>query len=102
MAAVARRQKAEFSANEPWWGRTETDKSESGDRRKQEKEVSAPAASGLYFPRHSDFILATNKERALCVSMVTPSFQAVMERIKGQERKCILASGKTFFKFFRV
>lgn len=35
------------------------------------KEVSALAASGLYFPRHSDLILATNKETALCVSMVT-------------------------------
>lgn len=49
---------------------SETDKSKCGDV-KQEKEVSALAASGLYFPRHSDFILATNKERALCVSMVT-------------------------------
>lgn len=63
---------------------------------KREKEVSAPAASGLYFPRHSDFILATNKERALCVSMVTP-VQATMERIKGQEREYILAWGGTFF-----
>lgn len=34
--------------------------------------VSALAAAGLYFLRHSDFILATNKERPLCVSMVTP------------------------------
>lgn len=41
-------------------------------QKKQEKEVSSPAASGLYFPRHSDFFLATNKERTLCVSMVTP------------------------------
>lgn len=41
-------------------------------QRKREKEVSAPAASGLYFPRHSDFISSANKERALCVSMVTP------------------------------
>lgn len=40
-------------------------------RRKQMNEVSALTASGLHFPRHSDLILATNKETALCVSMVT-------------------------------
>lgn len=72
-------------------------KVETGETRER-----APVASGLYFPRHSDFILATNKERAFFVSMVTPPpphplVQEMMERIKGQEREYILASGKTFF-----
>lgn len=38
---------------------------------KKEKTVSAQSACGFYVPRHSDFILAANKERPLSVSMVT-------------------------------
>lgn len=56
-------------------------------------------ASGLYFPRHSDFILVTNKERAFCVSMVTPPLPCSSRdgEDKGAGKGIHFASGKTFF-----
>lgn len=74
-------------------------------QKKQEKDVSAPAASGLYFPHHSDFILATNEERALCVSMVTPhSSNDGENKGAGKGMHCGLRRNifLFFFKFFRV
>lgn len=50
----------------------ETDKSESGDRGNGRNQYQPRQRLVSTFPRHSDFILATNKERPLCVSMVTP------------------------------
>lgn len=89
-------QNFEFSGNELKQGGIDKDKKWKWRQEKEEKEVRAPAASGLYFPRHSDFIVATNEERALGVSMVTPYIEATMERIKGQEQEYILAWGETF------
>lgn len=61
---LARRQTAETMIRLGEAQRPKEVKVETGET--GERNIS-PAASGLYFPRHSDFILTANKERVLCL-----------------------------------